>query len=99
MKHLDRDKMMAWLETKGVSVIGTTEQFYGGNEGTGIWVSGEDNKNLFDYYRESWYNTFGVNPKLNEQTEKRGWHYIWITIKLNRYEESKEKQIKSEVII
>jgi hypothetical protein len=76
MKVLNRDEMMTWLKTKGVNVVGTTEQFYGEGEGKGIWVSGEDS-DLFDYYRESWYNTFGVQPKLNEQTEKRGWYYEW----------------------
>ena len=78
MKVLSREQMMKWLETKGVHVAGTTEQFYGEGAGNkGIWVSGESTPDLFDYYRESWYNTFGVNPKLNEQTEKRGWYYEW----------------------
>jgi hypothetical protein len=77
IKKLNREQMMAWLETKGVRVVGTTEQFYGESAGTGIWVSGEENNNLFDYYRESWYNSHGVQPKLNEQTEKRGWYYEW----------------------
>jgi hypothetical protein len=77
MKVLNREQMMAWLKTKGVHVAGTTEQFYGESEGKGIWVSGESTSDLFDYYRESWYNTFGVEPKLNEQTEKRGWYYEW----------------------
>jgi hypothetical protein len=76
MKVLNRDEMMTWLTSKGVNVIGTTEQFYGEGEGKGIWVSGEDNP-LFSYYRESWYNSHGVEPKLNEQTEKRGWYYEW----------------------
>ncbi len=77
MKALNRQEMMTWLESKGVNVVGTTEQFYGGSEEvTGIWVSGEDS-HLFDYYRESWYNSHGVEPKLNEQTEKRGWYYEW----------------------
>ena len=48
MKVLNRDEMMTWLTSKGVNVIGTTEQFYGGSEGTGIWVSGEGS-DLFDY--------------------------------------------------
>ena len=76
MKVLSRDEMMTWLKDKGVKVVGTTEQFYNESEGRGIWVSGEDS-DLFDYYRESWYNTHGVSPKLNEQTEKRGWYYEW----------------------
>jgi hypothetical protein len=76
MKVLNRDEMMAWLTSKGVNVIGTTEEFYGEGEGKGIWVSGEDSP-LFSYYRESWYNSHGVQPKLNEQTEKRGWYYEW----------------------
>jgi hypothetical protein len=36
-----------------------------------------EESNLFDYYSERWGNTFGVEPKLNEQTEKRGWFYEW----------------------
>jgi hypothetical protein len=76
MKVLSRDEMMTWLKDKGVKVIGTTEQFYNESEGSGIWVSGEGS-DLFDYYRESWYNSHGVSPKLNEQTEKRGWYYEW----------------------
>jgi len=62
MKVLNRDEMMTWLKTKGVNVVGTTEQFYGEGEGKGIWVSGEDS-DLFDYYRESWYNTFCLHLK------------------------------------
>jgi len=77
MKVLNREQMIAWLKTKGVHVAGTTEEFYGESEGKGIWVSGESTSNLFDYYRESWYNSHGVEPKLNEQTEKRGWYYEW----------------------
>jgi hypothetical protein len=77
MRVLNREQMMTWLKNKGVHVAGTTEQFYGQKEGQGIWVSGESTPELFDYYRESWYNTFGVQPKLNEQTEKRGWYYEW----------------------
>jgi hypothetical protein len=76
MKVLNRNEMMAWLETKGVKVVGTTEQFRNEDEGNGIWINGEDS-NLFDYYSERWGNTFGVEPKLNEQTEKRGWFYEW----------------------
>jgi argininosuccinate synthase len=76
MKALNRDEMMTWLKSKGVQVIGTTEEFYGTDENKGIWVSGEGS-DLFDYYRESWYNSHGVQPKLNEQTEKRGWYYEW----------------------
>jgi hypothetical protein len=76
MKVLNRNEMMAWLETKGVKVVGTTEQFRNESEGNGIWINGEDS-NLFDYYSERWGNTFGVEPKLNEQTEKRGWFYEW----------------------
>jgi hypothetical protein len=68
--------MMAWLETKGVKVVGTTEQFRNESEGEGIWINAEES-NLFDYYSERWGNTFGVEPKLNEQTEKRGWFYEW----------------------
>ena len=68
--------MMAWLETKGVKVVGTTEQFRNESEGEGIWINTEES-NLFDYYSERWGNTFGVEPKLNEQTEKRGWFYEW----------------------
>jgi hypothetical protein len=76
MKVLNRNEMMAWLETKGVKVVGTTEQFRNESEGEGIWINAEES-NLFDYYSERWGNTFGVNPKLNEQTEKRGWFYEW----------------------
>jgi len=36
MKVLNRDEMMTWLKTKGVNVVGTTEQFYGEGEGKGI---------------------------------------------------------------
>jgi hypothetical protein len=75
MKVLNKEEMMTWLKGKGVRVVGTSAQFYNDNS-NGIWVSGECS-DLFDYYRESWYNTHGVSPKLNEQTEKRGWYYEW----------------------
>ena len=76
MKVLNREEMITWLQTKGVNVVGTTEQFFKESEGKGIWINGEES-NLFDYYSERWGNTFGVEPKLNEQTEKRGWFYEW----------------------
>jgi hypothetical protein len=75
------DKMMTLLTNEGVHVCGTTEDFYGGrdeNSGeNGIWISGESTPELFDYYREYWNDTFGVEPKLNKIAEDNGWYFEW----------------------
>ncbi len=75
METLNREKMMEWLRQQGVVVVGTTEEFNGG-EG-GIWVSGEDTPVLMNYWEELYADTFGVNPSLNKGTEARGWYFEW----------------------
>ena len=74
-KVMTQEQMMEALRAKGVDVIGTTGQF-GIGEG-GIWVSGESTTNLFNYWSEAWYNTFGVQPKLNQFVEDNGWYFEW----------------------
>lgn len=79
MKALGIEGMMTWFKSKGVHVVGTSEEFYGTRSGAniGIWISAESTPALFDYYKETWYNSHGVKPTLNEQTEKRGWYFEW----------------------
>ena len=72
---MNRDNMMTALKEKGAHVVGTTQDF--GLGGEGIWVSGESQPTLFDYYSERWMNTFGVQPKLNQFVEKNGWYFEW----------------------
>jgi len=72
---MTRDKMMEALKAKGVHVVGTTKDF--GIGGEGIWVSGESTTDLFDYYAEMWYDTFGVQPELNQFVEDNGWYFEW----------------------
>ncbi len=70
-----REAMIKFLETEGVYVIGTTEEF-SGTEG-GIWVGGEENDGLFEYYNTSSKFDFGVEKKLNKSVNKRGWWFSW----------------------
>lgn len=68
-----RETMIKFLEKKGVYVIGTTEDF-SGTEG-GIWVGGEEMDGLLEYYNNSSKYTFGVEKKLNEAVNKKGWRF------------------------
>jgi len=70
-----REAMIKFLKIEGVYVIGTTEEF-SGQEG-GIWVGGEEMDGLFEYYNNSSKFTFGVEKKLNEAVNKRGWWFSW----------------------
>ena len=72
---MTRDKMIIALRKKGVDVCGTTKDF--GIGGEGIWISGESDPRLFDYYSERWMDTFGVQPKLNDFVEENGWYFEW----------------------
>ena len=78
MKAKGIKAMMTTLKAKGVNVCGTTDEFYGEkNDNNGIWISAESTPNLFNYWSESWANTFGVNPKLNDVVENAGWYFEW----------------------
>jgi hypothetical protein len=72
---MKRDKMIIALREKGVHVVGTTEEF--GITDGGIWISGESHPSLFNYYSETWMDTFGVQPKLNDYVEENGWYFEW----------------------
>ena len=78
MKTKDIKEMMAALEQAGVRVCGTTDEFYGSkNENNGIWVAADYTPSLFNYWSESWGDTFGVQPKLNDMVENSGWYFEW----------------------
>ena len=70
-----RETMIKFLEKKGVHVIGTTEEF-SGQEG-GIWVGGEEMDGLLEFYNSSPKYTFGVEKKLDEAVNKKGWWFSW----------------------
>jgi hypothetical protein len=72
---MNREQLTTALKAKGVEVVGTTQDF--GTGGDGIWVSGESNPGLFDYYSERWMDTFGVEPELNNFVEENGWYFEW----------------------
>jgi hypothetical protein len=71
-----REAMIKFLKIEGVYVIGTTEEF-SGQEG-GIWVGGEENDGLLEYYNNNSSKfTLGVDKKLKEAVKKRGWWFEW----------------------
>lgn len=72
---MNREQMMDLLKTLGANVRGTSEDFDGGKGG--IWIAADDANRLFNYYSERWFNTFGVNPKLNKKVEDKGWFFEW----------------------
>jgi hypothetical protein len=72
---MTRDRMITVLKVEGVHVCGTTEDFGAGRGG--IWISGESDSRLLDYYSEKWMDTFGVQPKLNDFVEENGWYFEW----------------------
>ena len=72
---MNREQIRKALENKGVTVVGTTEEF---NEGVGgLWISAEHVDNFFNYHSEELYETFGVDPELNEFVEENGWYFEW----------------------
>ena len=72
--------MMTALEKKGVKVCGTTNDFYGCENGNkGIWVAADHTPEFFDYYtmKMDWMNCFGINPKLDKFVSESGWWFEW----------------------
>lgn len=81
-KKSSRKVMMNFLERKGIKVCGTTEDFNGTqypNAPIGIWCTAEDGAGLelFSFYSENPKYEFGVDKKLNEEVNKRGWYFSW----------------------
>ena len=74
---MTRDEMIIALREKGVHVVGITEDFCPGTGGEGIWISGESDPRLFDYYSERWMDTFGIEPTMNDFVEENGWYFEW----------------------
>jgi hypothetical protein len=72
---MNRDEMMDLLKENGVKVRGTSEDF--DRSTGGIWIAADSNTSSFDYYSETWSNTFGVDPKLNKTIEDKGWYFEW----------------------
>jgi hypothetical protein len=72
---LDRDAMITFLEKKGCKVVGETERFNGMKGG--IWLSGEEDDGLFEYYSESPKFQIGVLKTLQEAVEEKGWWFEW----------------------
>ena len=76
MKTKNISEMIALLEKKGIQVCGTTDDFYGyKGDSQGIWMSGESDKAVFNYYKKNWYR--GIEPKLNAIVDKYGWAFEW----------------------
>lgn len=66
------------LKAKGVKVNGLASEFFSEPiDNEGLWISGEGCPTLFNYYSERWYDSFGVEPKLNEFVEDNGWYFEW----------------------
>lgn len=79
-----REKMMEILMTKyKFSHVRTSEDFYGEEEGKGIWMSAENGeqfygKYIFDYWTNDHKNyDIGVLKKFAIQIEKLGWYCEW----------------------
>ena len=73
---MNREQMMDFLKAQGADVRGTTEEFSNPNLKGGIWIGAESGP-LFNYYSERWFNTLGVNPKINKKVEDNGWYFEW----------------------
>lgn len=72
---MNREQIRKALEEKGLSIVGTTEEFNGGIGG--LWISAEAGDDYFNYYAEGWHDTFGVDPALNQFVEDNGWYFEW----------------------
>ncbi len=78
---LSRMAFTAELNKRGVDVCGSTEQFYGNNQGNkGVWCSAEGTDGNFDYNawehdpKEKVY-VMGVKKELSEWAESVGWYF------------------------
>jgi hypothetical protein len=74
------EDMMELLSANGAHVVGTTDEFYGGeNDNCGIWVAADSTTELFDYHGDNfkWGDTFGIEPKLHAMVETNGWYFEW----------------------
>ena len=77
------DQIKAELIKLGVTVCGTTEDFYGKSESgsNGLWIGGEEGEcketgyPFFDYYDMSDDYTFGVLSSLEEFVNDRGYYF------------------------
>ena len=72
---MNREQMINLLESKGVTVRGTTEDFDGSKRG--IWIAAEGKQEHLNYYSAKWSNTFGVEPRLDKAVNKKGWFFEW----------------------
>ena len=79
-----REKMMEILMTKyKFSHVRTSEDFYGEEEGKGIWMSAENGekiygKRIFDSWTmDDKHYDIGVLRKFAVQIEKLGWYCEW----------------------
>jgi hypothetical protein len=72
---MTRDEIMTFLTEQGCKVIGTTEEFSGSKGG--VWLSGEENDGLFEYYAEGSEYELGVLTTLSDKTNGNGWYFEW----------------------
>jgi hypothetical protein len=70
MKFVNKTRMEALLTKKGLEVINNGEDDY-------ITVSGESSDYRINYWSEHPDYIFGIDPKLNEFVETRGWSFEW----------------------
>lgn len=76
--------MREWLENLGVDVVGTTNEFYGGDpeeEGQGLWIAADSDEegDYFRYYGSSSNKNYtaGVHVGLTTQANSDGWWFEW----------------------
>ena len=75
-RALTREQMMQVLKENDVEVIGTSEDFDGGEKG--IWINGETNDYRLNYWTENYEEyTFGIANELNDLVEQHGWFFEW----------------------
>jgi hypothetical protein len=79
-----REKMMEILMTKyKFRHVRTSEEFYGEEQGSCIWMSAENGekfygKTIFDYWTTDYkHYDIGVLKKFEEQIQKLGWYCEW----------------------
>jgi hypothetical protein len=73
---MNREQIRKALEDKGVTVVGTTEEFDGYTD-EGLWISAEHVDEFFNYHSEELGDTFGVDPELYEFVQENGWYFEW----------------------
>jgi hypothetical protein len=75
-KVINSKKVLKKLNDLGVKTVGTANDFSSRYTSSGIWIDAEgSSRNCFNINK--WFDTYGVNPELNELISRLGYWSEW----------------------